>query len=167
MKFRPSPLAYLSLVTVTLFATTLACGLTGGTGGTTGGEPAGGEAVSSVDDVKSATIQILAEGSLLQPGGAIPNASWSGSGFIIDPSGIAVTNNHVVTGAARMKVLVGGEDEPRNARVLGVAECSDLAVIDIDGEGYPYLHWYDGDINVGLEFIILVNLSREYESRSI
>lgn len=108
-------------------------------------------AVSSVEGVKSATIQILAEGSLLEPGGAMPNASWSGSGFIIDPSGIAVTNNHVVTGAARMKVLVGGEDEPRNARVLGVAECSDLAVIDIDGDGFPFLAWRDGPVDVGLD----------------
>jgi hypothetical protein len=33
--------------------------------------------VSSVEDVKTATIQILAEGSLLQPGGALPNATWS------------------------------------------------------------------------------------------
>lgn len=108
-------------------------------------------AVSSVEDVKSATVQILAEGSLLEPGGALPNASWSGSGFIIDPSGIAVTNNHVVTGAARMKVLIGGEDEPRNARVLGVAECSDLAVIDIDGDGFPFMAWREGPADVGLD----------------
>jgi serine protease Do len=108
-------------------------------------------AVSSVEDVKSATVQILAEGSLLEPGGALPNANWSGSGFIIDPSGIAVTNNHVVTGAARMKVLVGGENEPRNARVLGVAECSDLAVIDIDGEGFPFMAWREGPVDVGLD----------------
>jgi serine protease Do len=42
-------------------------------------------------------------------------------------------------------------DEERNARVVGVSECSDLAVIDIDGEGYPYLEWYDDDITAGLE----------------
>jgi serine protease Do len=113
--------------------------------------PSGAGAVSSVDDVQSATIQIVAEGTLVMPGGTVPNANWSGSGFIIDPSGIAVTNNHVVTGAARMKVLVGGEDEPRNARVLGVAECSDLAVIDIDGDGFPFMAWRDGSAEVGLD----------------
>jgi serine protease Do len=114
-----------------------------------GGSSAG--AVSSVEDVRDATVFIVAEGSLMEPGGAIPNAGWTGSGFIIDPSGLAVTNNHVVTGAARMKVYVSGEGEPYNARVLGVSECSDLAVIDIDGDGFPYLEWHDGPVNVGLE----------------
>lgn len=108
-------------------------------------------AVSSVDSVRSATIQIVAEGSLIEPGGQLPNAQWAGSGFIIDPAGIAVTNNHVVTGAARMKVYVAGESEARNARVLGVSECSDLAVIDIEGDGFPFLDWRKGPVDVGLE----------------
>ena len=108
-------------------------------------------AVSSVEGVEGATIQIVAEGTLVEPGGTVPNANWSGSGFFIDPSGIAVTNNHVVTGAARMKVMVEGEDEPRNARVLGVAECSDLAVIDVEGEGFPFLAWREGPVDVGLD----------------
>jgi len=74
-----------------------------------------------------------------------------GSGFIIDPSGIAVTNNHVVTGAGLLKVWVGGDTTKEyNARVLGVSECSDLAVIDIDGEDFPYLPWYEGTADVGL-----------------
>jgi serine protease Do len=73
---------------------------------------------------------------------------------VIDPSGLAVTNNHVVTGAALLKVWVGGESDPRNARVLGVSECADLAVIDIDGDGYPYLRWYDGDIQVGMDMYV-------------
>ncbi|HSF80454.1 MAG TPA: S1C family serine protease, partial [Anaerolineales bacterium] len=77
-----------------------------------------------------------------------------GSGFIIDPAGIAVTNNHVVTGAALLKVWVGGESSPRNARVLGVSECSDLAVIDIDGDGYDYLDWHTGPIDVGMDMYI-------------
>ena len=108
-------------------------------------------AVSSVDDVKSATVQILADGTYSAPGVSIPDASWFGSGFIIDPSGIAITNNHVVTGAARMKVLVGGQDEELNARVLGVSECSDLAVIDIDGDGFPFLAWSEAPVDVGLD----------------
>jgi serine protease Do len=161
MSMRRPSIVPLSLVTLALFIAALACGPTGGDTSPTNaaatpekpdsGGPSGPGAVSNLEDVQTATIQIVAEGSLLEPGGALPNASWSGSGFIIDPSGIAVTNNHVVTGAARMNVLVGGEDEPRNARVLGVSECSDLAVIDIDGDGFPFLAWREGPVDVSLD----------------
>jgi serine protease Do len=144
-----------ALVVLALGLALLACGggspaATEAPAGPVGG-PSGKGAVSSVEGVRDATIQVVAEGSLIEPGGAMPDAQWAGSGFIIDPSGIAVTNNHVVTGAARMKVLVAGESEPRNARVLGVSECSDLAVIDIDGDGFPYLQWRQGPVDVGLE----------------
>lgn len=109
-------------------------------------------AVSSLEDVKQAVVQIVAEGTFIDPEfGLQVNAAGSGSGFIIDPSGIAVTNNHVVTGAALLKVYVAGEQEPRNARLLGVSECKDLAVIDIEGDGFAYLDWFDGTISVGLQ----------------
>ncbi|RPI81911.1 MAG: PDZ domain-containing protein, partial [Chloroflexi bacterium] len=106
-------------------------------------------AVNSLSDVKNAAIEIIAEGSFVEPEGWNINVGSRGSGFIIDPSGIAVTNNHVVTGAALLKVYIGGDTKAYNARVLGVSECSDLAVIDIDGDGFPYLEWYDGEITVG------------------
>jgi len=35
--------------------------------------------------------------------------------------------------------------------VVGVSECSDLAVIDIDGDGYPVLDWYAGNVAPGLD----------------
>ncbi len=109
-------------------------------------------AIDDLQQVQQAVVQIIAEGSFVDPQvGQQLNVAGSGSGFIIDPSGIAVTNNHVVTGAALLRVHVGGQSEPLNARVLGVSECSDLAVIDIDGEGFPYLDWYSGDLNVGLD----------------
>lgn len=108
--------------------------------------------VGTLEDVQSAVIQIEAVGTFVDPDeGLVPNAAGRGSGFIIDPTGIAVTNNHVVTGAAFLKVYVAGEEQPRNARVLGVSECSDLAVIDIQGEDFPYLTWYDESIRVGLD----------------
>lgn len=114
--------------------------------------PQGPQPISSVEDIKKATIQIESQGTFVDPEvGLMVNVAGRGSGFIIDPSGIAVTNNHVVTGAALIKVWVGGESQPRNARVLGVSECWDLAVIDIDGEGYPFVTLHEGDVNPGLE----------------
>lgn len=113
---------------------------------------AASNAVNTLQDVKTAVVQIIAQGTFRDPAeGFLYNAAGAGTGFIIDPSGIAVTNNHVVTGAAFLQVYLEGEEEPRNARILGVSECSDLAVIDIDGEGFPYLEWYTGTIDVGLD----------------
>ena len=112
-------------------------------------------AISSLSELETAVIQIQAEGTFVDPEfGVQLNSAGRGSGFIIDPSGIAVTNNHVVTGSALLRVWIGGETEPRNARVMGVSECSDLAVIDIDGEGYPYLDWYSGTPSVGTDIYV-------------
>lgn len=112
--------------------------------------PAG--AVQSLADAQQAVIQIEAVGSFSSPQEEGPAVkAGSGTGFIIDPSGIAVTNNHVVTGGAVFKVYVDGRAEALNARVLGVSECADLAVIDIEGDGFSYVSWYDGEITVGLD----------------
>ncbi len=108
-------------------------------------------AVKALEDVRGAVVRIEAQGSFDYPGeGTSYNEGSSGSGFFISPDGIAVTNNHVVTGAAFLQVYVDGEDEPRNAKILGVSECSDLAVIDVEGEGFEYLAWYADEVAVGI-----------------
>lgn len=110
---------------------------------------------SSLDGVRPAVVRIVAEGTFVDPeAGEMLNAAGSGSGFVIDPSGIAVTNNHVVTGAAFLEVFVDGEEDPRNARVLGVSECSDLAVIDIDGDGFSTLRWAEEPPTTGLDIYV-------------
>jgi serine protease Do len=115
-------------------------------------DPPATGAAATLQEVRAATIQIEAQGAFIDPQiGVQMNVAGRGSGFIIDPSGIAVTNNHVVTGAALLRVYIAGESQPRNARVLGVAECSDLAVIQIEGSDFPYLDWFDGSIGVGLD----------------
>jgi len=58
----------------------------------------------------------------------------AGSGFIVDPSGVIVTNNHVVAHADKIVVsLVDGRQLP--ARVLGTDALTDIAVIKIDAPG--------------------------------
>ena len=112
-------------------------------------------AVGTVRDAQKAIIQIEAQGTFIDPAvRLVLNGAGRRSGFIIDPSGIAVTNNHVVTGSALIKVRLAGEDNWRNAKILGVSECSDLAVIDIDGDGFPYLQFYDGTIDTGMEMYV-------------
>ena len=107
----------------------------------------------ALERVKSAVVRIEAEGSFADPGETAQSTrAGSGSGFVIDASGLAVTNNHVVSGAALLRAHVGEEDEPRNARVLGRSECSDLAVIQIEGGGdFTHLDWEAGRPEVGTE----------------
>jgi serine protease Do len=116
------------------------------------GGPSSG-AVSTLDGVRSATIQIEAEGSFVDPvEGELLNAAGRGSGVIIDPSGLALTANHVVTGAAALKVWIGGDRQNvHNARVVASSECSDLALIQIDESNLPYVDWYPDAPAVGLE----------------
>ncbi len=73
------------------------------------GGDGGSGAVSSVEDAKGAVVQIEAAGEFRDPEVGVVSGGGTGSGFIIDPSGIIVTNNHVVTGAGSLKVHVGGE----------------------------------------------------------
>ncbi len=94
-------------------------------------------AAMTVEQANASVVRIEATGEFIDPEFGVIEGVGSGSGFIIDGAGIAVTNNHVVAGAAFLEVYVPGEDGPRNARVLGTSECSDLAVIDIDGDGFP------------------------------
>lgn len=58
-----------------------------------------------------------------------------GSGFIVDPRGYIVTNNHVVDKADRINVRLSTDpenDPGRPAHVIGVDKDTDLAVIKID-----------------------------------
>ncbi|PZW44947.1 serine protease Do [Humitalea rosea] len=57
-----------------------------------------------------------------------------GSGFIVDPSGIIVTNNHVV-GSAQTVTVTLTDGREIAARVLGKDARTDLAVIKIDADG--------------------------------
>jgi len=59
-----------------------------------------------------------------------------GSGLIIDPSGIVVTNAHVIEGASRI-VVTTLDGQELEAKVLGSDRDSDLAVLKVEAKGLP------------------------------
>jgi serine protease Do len=107
---------------------------------------------TSFQDVQPAVIQIVAQGTFRDPELGFSDGSGLGSGFIISPDGLAVTNNHVVAGAATLEVFIGGDTgSSYNATIVGVSECNDLALIDInESEPLTHLEWYNGEIAPGL-----------------
>jgi serine protease Do len=68
-----------------------------------------------------------------------------GSGFIIDPSGIVVTNNHVIDGADEITVILH-DDTSLKATLIGRDERSDIAVLQVHSDKpLPALSFGDSD----------------------
>src|SRR5579863_5281220 len=79
------------------------------------------------------------------PGESKRRVKVFGSGFIIDPSGIVVTNKHVIDGAISAQVVLS-DGTPYTAKVLGVAAMVDIAVLKIDASHpLPILKWGNSD----------------------
>lgn len=74
-----------------------------------------------------------------------------GSGILVDPKGIVVTNNHVVEGASEILVRLSNDKTELKAKVLGTDPRTDLAVLKIEGKkDFPYVAWGDSDtVEVG------------------
>jgi serine protease Do len=68
-----------------------------------------------------------------------------GSGFVIDPAGYIVTNNHVVGNAAKITVIL--QDNSRHlAKIVGRDEKTDLALIKIDTKDkLHFVTWGNSD----------------------
>ncbi len=89
-------------------------------------------------------------------GGAQPRSQGTGSGVIIDPSGIILTNNHVVEGADEVIVRFSDERELK-ADEIKTDPQTDLAVIRVKGAGtLPYAQLGDSSqLDIG-DWVIAV-----------
>ena len=114
--------------------------------------------VSLVQQVSPAVVQVLVSGygEVEQHGhtdtALIGRQRSLGSGFIVDPEGYIITNAHVVEGAVRVRVVLFSSENSNSphatlrskpttmdARVLGVHEETDLALLKIEASGLPSL----------------------------
>src|SRR6202521_1158639 len=81
-----------------------------------------------------------------------PQAERSlGSGVIVDKKGFILTNNHVVDQATKVQVTLNGEQTQYTAKVIGVDEETDLAILKIEvGHDLPFAKLGNSDsVQVG------------------
>ncbi len=65
-----------------------------------------------------------------------------GSGVIVSADGYVLTNNHVIEHGVEVTVTMPDKRELR-AKVVGVDEATDIAVLKIDAAGLPTMPWGD------------------------
>jgi len=77
------------------------------------------------------------------------NVHGVGSGFIISPDGYIVTNDHVAGNASKIVVtLTGGKKY--DAKIIGSDAVTDVALLKIEGNDFPYLKFApENDLQVG------------------
>jgi serine protease Do len=93
-----------------------------------------------------------------RPGGPHRRVKTYGSGFIVDPSGVIVTNQHVIENAIDVKaVLIDGTRI--SAKIIDASPMTDLAVLKIEvGHPLPSLSWGKSDtLQVGDPVLTLGN----------
>jgi serine protease Do len=80
-----------------------------------------------------------------------------GSGFIIDPQGYVVTNNHVVGGNSGTVTVIFQDNSKHPAKIVGRDPKTDLALLKIEtSKPLPYVTWGDSDAAKVGDWIIAV-----------
>ncbi len=78
-----------------------------------------------------------------------PQGVASGSGVLISPHGYIATNNHVIEHADEVEVTLF-DNRSFNAKIVGTDKTTDLALLKIEGDHFPYLSFGNSDeIQVG------------------
>ena len=83
----------------------------------------------------------------------------TGSGFVVKPDGLILTNNHVVARSQQLTVTLAGDKKQYKARLLGTDPRNDLALVRIQADHQlPFLKLGDSDgLQVGQKVLAIGN----------
>jgi S1-C subfamily serine protease len=85
------------------------------------------------------------------------NAIGAGTGIIIDPNGVVLTNNHVISGATDISVFAVANGQTYGADVVGYDRVADVAVLQLRGGGGLPAAVIGGGVAVGDPIVALGN----------
>ena len=88
-----------------------------------------------------------------------------GSGFIVDSSGIVLTNKHVVVDKDAEYTVVMPDEEKYSARVVARDPINDVAILKVEGKGFPTLVLGDSTkIILGQSVVAIGNALGEFKN---
>ncbi|BBZ42573.1 serine protease [Mycobacterium conspicuum] len=85
------------------------------------------------------------------------NAVGAGTGMIIDPAGVVLTNNHVISGATDISVFSNANGQTYAVDVIGYDRVQDVAVLQLRGGGGLPAAAIGGGATVGEPIVALGN----------
>jgi len=88
-----------------------------------------------------------------------------GSGFFISEDGMIVTNKHVVDDSAADYTVITNDDKEYSARVLARDPVQDIAIIKIEGNGFPVMPLGNSEsLKIGQTAIAIGNSLGEFSN---
>jgi S1-C subfamily serine protease len=85
------------------------------------------------------------------------NAIGAGTGIVIDPGGVVLTNNHVISGATDISAFALGNGQTYPVDVVGYDRAQDVAVLQLRGGGGLPSAAIGGGVSVGEPIVALGN----------
>ncbi|MCA9353516.1 trypsin-like peptidase domain-containing protein [Candidatus Nomurabacteria bacterium] len=88
-----------------------------------------------------------------------------GSGFFVSSDGLIVTNRHVVSDEDAEYSVVTIDGERHEARIVDIDPVIDIAILDVEGSGFPTLSFGDSDtLRLGQSVIAIGNALAEFQN---
>lgn len=113
--------------------------------------------IEVVEKVKASVVSIAVSEVRLDPSkGTIEGSENIGTGFVIDDSGLILTNQHVVSYRDEDYVVITSDGKEHEVKEISRDDINDLAILKIEGNGLEVLPLGDSDVlNVG-QFVIAI-----------
>lgn len=102
--------------------------------------------INVVKEASPSVVSIaLSQISLQRGGGVIDRVSKIGTGFIVDPNGIIITNQHVVSETTASYIVITEDGKQYNVIEIVRDDNNDIAVLKIDAKNLKAIELGDSD----------------------
>lgn len=89
----------------------------------------------------------------------------AGTGFFVTSDGYVVTNRHVVSDVSAKYTVILASQESKTAQVVYRDEQQDIAILKVEGNGYPVLALGDSDaVSIGQPIITIGNALGQFSN---
>lgn len=123
----------------------------------------GNDETRTGDELTTAELVELAEPSIVR----IETATGVGTGFVVDPDGYILTNNHVVEGSlggfSSFITVTMSDGADYQADIIGADPRADLALLKIQASGLPALSFADLDDTVVGQDVVAMGFALDLE----